>query len=191
MKRALLASILGIAASTAMVASSFGQGQIVFNNYESTPYHPVQYSTQPGAVLPDGRSAGELVGGTFSVQLYYGIGTVADFSGLTESITIGINPATPGYFQGPVVQIPGYVSGPVTFAILAWDTGSGATWSQASVRNDSPLMWQEPSVSTVPSPAGFFTALPGPINVAVIPEPSTMALAGLGAAALMIFRRRK
>ena len=32
---------------------------------------------------------------------------------------------------------------------------------------------------------------PGSFNLYMVPEPSTFALAGLGAAALMIFRRRK
>jgi len=138
MKRALVASILGLAAS---VASSFGQGAVNFSNYSASPYYPVAYSTTKP--IPGGATAGQGVGATFNVELGYFIGTTvnpAQITLLPSSIT-AINPAlmappggvgspTTGYFIGPTVAIPGYSSGPVTFEILAWQ---GATYAGASV----------------------------------------------------------
>ncbi len=86
-----------------------------------------------------------------------------------------------------------------TLEIVAWDNSSGlySTWTQASVA------WAAGLIAAGES---------GPVNVALIggdvntppnfntpsfnlyftiPEPSTFALAGLGAAAMLIFRRRK
>jgi hypothetical protein len=45
-------------------------------------------------------------------------------------------------------------------------------------------------VGSAPASANS-TWVSAPITMALVPEPSTFALAGLGAAALMIFRRRK
>lgn len=198
MKRALVASLLGIAACVASVTSSFGQGQIIFDNYNAVPlYSPIRYSTLPAdaSSLPAGHSAGELAGPTFAVHLFYGLGTVATFGGLTDSgITVNVNGSTPGYFQGPNVVIPGYNSGPVTFAVLAWDTTTGGTWDTATVRNGKTIadvrVWQEASITKPPSPSDYFQNW-APVNIVAVPEPSTFALAGLGAASLLIFRRRK
>jgi hypothetical protein len=92
-----------------------------------------------------------------------------------------------------------------TFEMVAWDNSSGlySTWALASVA------WQAGLVAGGMSAPFQFTAGIGgdlntpPIwsditagqsttfNIYIVPEPTTIALAGLGAAALVIFRRRK
>jgi hypothetical protein len=47
MKKSIVASLLGLAVATA-VTSAYGQGTILFDNYNSAPYEPVTY----GASLP-------------------------------------------------------------------------------------------------------------------------------------------
>ena len=201
MKRALVASVLGIVASLATVASSRGQGQMFFDNYGSTPYYPVMYNSD-ASQLPAGYGAlaGHGVGGTFKVELWYALGN-NNVAGLVDSgISVFVNPtltAPPGgvgapetgYFQGPIITVPGYVSGPVTFRFEAWETAGptdGATYATSNSRGQ--LTWTEPSIPSAGNPAGFFTALPGPTLIIPIPEPCTGTLAGIGTIALFVIR---
>jgi hypothetical protein len=92
-----------------------------------------------------------------------------------------------------------------TFEMVAWDNSSGAypTWTQASsawlrgdiaagrsapfvLQNIGGLTFTPPNIVSPTAGAGV-----GSFNIFIIPEPTTVALAGLGAAALLIFRRRK
>jgi hypothetical protein len=186
MKKQVLASVLGTASLLVLTASSYGQGSVFFDNYDVTPYYPVTYS-----------GSGNLAGSDVSVELGYALGAnqTTGFTLLPTSIT-ALNAATPGYFEGPIVTIPDYVSGPVTFEILGWTTTGGTTFANAAFNTiGSPYTWTEASIPANPSPAGSFAALPGNINLTpttVVPEPTTLALAGLGGlASLMAMRRKK
>jgi hypothetical protein len=88
-----------------------------------------------------------------------------------------------------------------TLEMVAWDNSSGnySTWTQASAA------WKAGLIVAGESGRFNVAAIGGQANPApnlvglqsfnlysnVVPEPSTLALAGLGAAALLIFRRRK
>jgi hypothetical protein len=101
------------------------------------------------------------------------------------------------------------------FEVAGWSASLGTTFNSSWLANNVPKPGTDPiwtsggffglspiasGVATA-SPAPPFplfggTGLPGfvlnPVGgTAVVPEPSSMALAGLGAAALLIFRRRK
>jgi len=100
--------------------------------------------------------------------------------------------------------IPGD-AGSATFAMVAWDNSSGlyANWGLASAAwkagtiaaGISPTYNVSVLGAVLNTPAALSTAQPmSSFNLyyaSVIPEPSSFALAGLGAAALLIFRRRK
>jgi hypothetical protein len=87
-----------------------------------------------------------------------------------------------------------------SFEMVAWDNTSGLypTWAQASVAWAQGLISAGRSAEfnilsiggNTNTPPGLF---PGLTSFALygVPEPTTAALVGLGAAALMIFRRRK
>ena len=89
-----------------------------------------------------------------------------------------------------------------SFEIVAWDNSSGnyPTWTQASVavRNGS-IIAAGHSAEFEVSAIGGLTPTPNlddmshltSFNLYFFPEPSTLALAGLGAAVLMIARGRK
>jgi len=199
--------VIGAASLIGLAASSYGQGQIIFNTYVTTPYYPIVYGAGTGPLQNTGADI------NVDAELGYFIGTSSnpsDFTLLGNSITaVSATANTPGvyandttgsgYITGPALQIPGYSSGPISFEILAWvasGVGSGAGGTAAnSTINDllNPLTWTESSIPAGAStPAGNFTAMSGPVILTQVPEPATLALAGLGGlASLVAFRRRK
>lgn len=120
MKKSIFIAVLGMAAS---VASSYGQGYIAFNSYSANS------SVGALATMPDGTTP---LGGSFTADLYYALGTVLDpvngnpASPVTGLIDLGVVGVTysGGYFQGPTVTIPGYVSGPISFEVVAFNGSS-------------------------------------------------------------------
>jgi hypothetical protein len=192
MKKALVASILGLVATA---ASSFGQGAVFFSTYVGTVYQPITYV----APLPAGATAGQTVGAGFKAVLYYGFGADLAFSALSpvpDSLR-DVGTQAPGYVTGGIVSIPGYTAGPVTFAVVAFD---GADWAGtlADLGNgvatlpENVRTWTEASIAANPNPAGLFQQNVPPVTVSlVVPEPSSFALFGLGAAGLALFRRRR
>jgi len=202
MKRALIASILGIAAS---VASSYGQGYIAFLSYELAgpslnipAYSGVTYG-------------GQYVGSSWSAELLYQFGTQTSFTlangdlagnpmapvGFYPGSHTGGSPLTDGAgtFIGPTVVIPGYTSGAVTFEVEVLSAASGpnaqliaysAPFTIPSLQTNNLLVLGDVlNLNASYVPQGFQS-----FDIPV-PEPSSLALLGLGSAALMILRRRK
>jgi len=152
-----------------------------------------------------------LVGIPYTAQLYYALGTVSDpvNENLASSITSPVSGALTllvganagydnsgaatgalglGYFDGGVVTIPGYVSGPVSFEIWAALPDGSFVGRSGS--------WTESSISGPGNPAGSFGdagVMPNFLVAAAnpVPEPTTLALAGLGGLASLVAFRRK
>jgi hypothetical protein len=104
--------------------------------------------------------------------------------------------AVNGYIvSGGVAFDPAYIGGPINFTVQVWQGASYAAASQAgSGLGSGSTTWTEPG--TVPAtPAIFFANEPaGGFSVALspaVPEPTTLALAGLGAAGMLLFRKRQ
>jgi len=182
MKAKIISAILGAAGLAGLAVSSFGQGAVFFDNYNASPYFQVM-------LYGYGPIGGTPAGSNVNVELGYALGAnqTTGFTLIPSSIT-AVSPQIPGYFQGPIVTIPDYVSGPITFEILISMQWIGIGPGFFGVN----YVWTEPSVSVLPNLPGFFTALPGPIRIEITPEPSTLTLVALGAlASLAAFHRKQ
>jgi len=120
------------------------------------------------------------------------------------SPTVGTGGPGGYYADSTVPTLAGWTtSQTATFMVAAWDTTGGLTLNNALYAGYSAL-WTETvdpgyasSANTgygiVPSTsvAGLFANGPGSVTVSPVPEPTTLALAGLGGAALLALRRKK
>jgi hypothetical protein len=206
MKKAIVLSVLGIAASG---MAAFGQGIIAFNNYVTSNYNTDQVLWGAGS----GHSGTVQPGDTVTVQLLYQLGNqtsdtpiqfiAAATGGLSGAVSAAYNPTgaygvgTYGYYSLGGQIISGWASGTVTFAVEAWDTSTGATYALATTKGISALFTGTDAVGIGPGivssslPAHNFNIINGVTLTSAVPEPTTMALGGLGLAALMLFRRKQ
>ena len=197
MKRKIIASLLGFGGSIALVASSHGQGTVFFLNYATDVNAPVTFGSA-GTVGANSVTAGEAVGSEFTAALLYSLNGGSTFTLLDQaSAGAGGSYPTPflstdgnsangaGYFNGPIVTIPGYTSGPISFMVQAYH---GSSYANADWKGQS-ASFTLPSIATGTTQTGDLVGMPG--FVVNVPEPSIFALAGLGAAGLMAFRRKK
>jgi hypothetical protein len=188
MKRSLVAAILGLAA----VCSSYGQGHVLISNYVVSPYSQVFWGPGQG---PRGNQA-VLGSEAVTLTIWFGEGVLPasslqagpSFSILTSGGSEVYNPGSGhgpgGYYLVPDFSLPTWAAGD-TFTFQVRATGAGID----AATSVSPLWQENAAIAALALPAnnGTFSA-----GLAVfVPEPSTFALAGLGSAALLIFRRRK
>lgn len=99
-----------------------------------------------------------------------------------------------GYFQGGNQIVPGVPRGNTAWIeVRVWNTSSGASFLQAQA-SGLPNSWWQSSLFTVvagggainPSPAAPLTGLGNsPVYLNSVPEPSALALFGLGAVLLL------
>ncbi|MEJ0089552.1 MAG: PEP-CTERM sorting domain-containing protein [Limisphaerales bacterium] len=196
MKKSIFIAVLGL---TAGIASSYGQGFVGFSSYLAN-------GTAGATTTIFGGST--LVPAGYTAALYYFIGTVSDpvdnnsiasitslpigltALGFTQSFATGS--ATAGYFDGGAATIPGYTaaSGPITFEVVAYN---GASYDTSTIRGRSGSFTMT-GIATgnqgVPYLGDNGTAMPN-FFVAPVPEPTTLALVGLGGLASLVAFRRK
>jgi hypothetical protein len=195
MKRTLVTSIIAVAATVGIVASSHAQGRVLFENYGYYTFAPITYGLGPGGTVGAG------VNNSFTAGLYYFLGTATGAAGsdypvagwelapVSQTINSGATagPEGVGLFVGPIVNIIDYTAGPISFEVTAYN---GADYASSSLRAHSAAFTLS-SIATGQSPAGEFGSGLMGFAITPVPEPTVFALAGLGAAALMAFRRKK
>ena len=193
-----LAAILCL---SALATGAFAQGQISFNN-GTTTLISYQTGSMPSA-QPLPATAGQYFFGIFTAP----VGTT-DPLAFTFSNTYGTNLAVAGRLTGgATAQVAGWNPGTARAVLVrGWSADIGHDWNPAwltgitgagpnTVFGTSAIA---PSMTAggfdgtgnVPAPV-LFSSTGIPTGFTLVPEPTTMALAGLGAAALLIFRRRK
>jgi len=205
MKRNIFIAVLGMSA-----VAAYGQGQIDFGNYLTGSTDPKVTYALTG--VPPGK-AGEGVGSGFNAQLLYYVGTSAldkpATPGAMSLLTVGGASPVPfglsaggvtdgskyaGWFEGGAVQIPGVTSANAAFVSFAIEAFNGTSYSSPSttVAGISSI-FQSPTQATSGSAIPGFQ--PGPWQTSFIvnsvPEPTTLALAGLGGLASLVALRRK
>jgi hypothetical protein len=220
MKRALVASILGIAVSG---VSSYGDGYVIFSNYNNVPSNPVVYGV--GVI---GQTAGTYIDDpTVEVQLYYAIGTYTNTSSFLSVATAGnttfINPTFgAGYYYDSIKVPEGYEaivqvlvgwnglvnavytvgSNPVTFMVEGWETTGpqgGATYSEALVSGQTSLwtevagVYNNDSIGILPSAADAATSElgNGPPELTISAVPEPATMTLLGLATVPFYFIRK
>jgi len=206
MKRAILASTLGAAASLAIVSQTQAQGNVFFANYANGAQlqAPVTYSGSPFNGLSNGEAVGTgPAGANFTARLLYSYGAnlgVTYTDAGTSATFLAANGDTANGaglfgFQANTVTIPGYSSGTVDFIVQVFN---GADYASSNIKGQSGVV----SLSTLATAANSLptgsllsdnTAVITPLTAFTVsvPEPTTFALAGLGAAAFLAIRRKK
>jgi len=212
MKKTLLALLLAGATTAA-----FGQGAVVWGNnlggniipvYGPDPANPLLALTGQSALgKPVGTTVygGPLLSGTgYTFQFWAGSSSanLALIVGASTTFRTGTGALPNGLVNGGTVTIPGVEPGVAGFyQIHVWDNKGGTLSDWASAQAAGTGMGSSAILSTgltggVDPVTGNPVATPFAntwvsFNITAIPEPATFALAGLGAAALLIFRRRK
>jgi hypothetical protein len=196
MKKTLVATILGLATIAVVNAQSY----VKLDTYNTPSYPAVTYGVGSGG--PVGQPIAD---GGFTFGFYYAVGdqTAAMNASMPTGISIPGGPSilatgpgatTPSANGGHANSVASWLYSPTATAnaqlsivVVAW-TG-GADYASAPVRGHSQAFLYN-AVYTGNGPAGGMDNFQG-FQVLPVPEPSTFALAGLGLAGLLIFRRRK
>jgi hypothetical protein len=199
----------------------FAQGTVIFNNRLGSTTHVYgggQNSVRGNAAndTPAGSTSyagltligANGLGGTFGASTTFAQLLAANGANQAESSLLpaaGITTFRTGAAAGNIAQVTATLAGvpvdaPVaTLQMVAWDNSSGLypTWTQASAAWQAGLInagrsatFNVNAIGGQANPAPTLDNLTS-FNITLIPEPTSFALAGLGAAALLIFRRRK
>jgi hypothetical protein len=172
-KQILLMTALGLVSAASVQA----QGAFNFSNYAPGVNSPITFGGSP-------------VGSTFMADALWGAAGVTDPASL-QPLNYNVAFSGGGYFLGGARAIAGQ-TGIITLQIVAWRISDGASYAAAKANGGvvgAGNLLQIP-LAVPPAPAPNLIGLTA-FTVQAVPEPSTLALLGLGTAALLFVRRRK
>jgi len=178
--------LVTLAAVIVTVSSAFAQGTVIFDNRPGSGDAPIVLASD--GVTGAGSIAGmkaelDLVGGTAAAPTYTPVGTTT-FRGTSGALAKFITSV-----ETAVTGVP--AGGTATLVVRAYNGGdyaSSLTRGQSGQFTVSGLGGTPPTGGpALPSPD--LSGLQG-FQVTTVPEPATIALGVLGAAALMLRRRK-
>lgn len=202
MKKYLAALAVGVLASYA--TSSFGQGTVVFANSTGLVKQWASPTDQTPISVPKGGGFVELVwapsGAAFSAwnpSQTMAAWLAANPAWSVAGSPVGFTTPAAGKFNGGTLTLTPLTpaGGSVDYVVMGW-TGAASSFDAAITAGG--MVGQSAKGTTA---TGNPTTIPPGTAVSIaptftgallapVPEPTTLALAGLGAAALLIFRRR-
>jgi len=175
----IIATALGLAAFTA----AYGQGTVLVQNNLGAA---ITFIYQQDGVT-------KATGADYKVQVFTYSGNEANPFGtqLGDTVTIAAN----GRFTAGSQAVAGVAGGSTAQLIVrAWDTKTGADYASALISGKSAVFTSSVlggAGNPPATPSSMVTGLPtGFQSFALTPEPTTIALGALGAAALFIRRRK-
>jgi hypothetical protein len=206
MKKSIVAAVLGLGA---MAVSSYGQGQITLDTYNSSS---LVYVTQGGVGITGGFYVGLYYGPANSningsvaadpsgtadpISLYSGF-TLATGNGAVVNTWVGTqgqfaNILSGGGLSSFLIQPTGTTQNSYSLMVVTYNNAAG--YDQSTIRGHSAAFYMQSGnpitansgdvgLGGMPSFAAF--------NVAPVPEPGTLALAGLGGFGMLMALRRK
>jgi hypothetical protein len=198
MKKLILSSILTIGTAAGVLA----QGTVTFESAQQTGTITFYTSSGPAAGSITQQEGNSTTGTAWEVALLWSatLSTSQPLTAFTSAVVYS-TASDPGHAEGfftdnTTITIPtGSGGGAAAFVVEAW-TGNYATYAAAqaagayvgvsaeflnSMGNPNP-----PATAPIET-----TGFNGNLILVPAPEPGTIALGGLGAAALLLFRRRK
>jgi len=201
MKKTLLT--LALVATT---VAAFAQGRVTFVNDSS---HLFVLGNTLGADAAIGGGGASGTNGAIAGVLPSGVTLIAGLYAGTSSTSMTLQSSTTlltgaglleqGRMSSKVTAmatVPGGV--PQWFQIAIWDSAVPSWNLSQTYYGLSPLFQATPSTSAISAPSIMpgspaNSTLAAQLNIVVnaVPEPSSFALAGMGLASLLIFRRRK
>lgn len=206
MKKSLVIGILGLAVGA---VSSYGQGAIFLDNYLSGTYNGIfQAVTLGGGLVPVGWTAGLYYNPAANQDIRGSIAAdptgTADPGSLNPLLVLATGPGSTapfnpaGYFSSgdsfTIQPLAGTVAVPQNSYSLMLVAYNGASYSNSMIRGHSAAVYIQDAAPSVPNGADLGTFFPAGVpmfSVSEVPEPTTMALAGLGGLSLLLFRRKK
>lgn len=186
---------LAVLMAAGMAASAFGQGVILFNVGTGTGgTNGAVY--MPGGALFDGInfnlgvtvSGGNAPGSLNPIGTYTAASDPKGYTGMDAGL-FGLGGV------GSSVNIPNVAPGGTAWIQLQiWYDGAGGLFPNFAAASTGGglvgVVLFDQATSNLPlTPAGPLTGMPN-VHLAVVPEPSTLALAGLGLVSLLALRRR-
>jgi hypothetical protein len=197
-------TLVTIAAAVAVVASSYAQGTVTFANLASS------LVTRQTSALNSTPISMQVGGG--HVELLWAPSGTTDLGLFQPALTLATANTTangitdfhtaPGRFSGGAATVNTAVAGGGVALYLRGWTGNSATYAEAQALfiggteaiGQTPIWTLASTGNPTLIPPGAPAALGSPallLSYNIIPEPSSMVLAGLGAASLLMFRRKK
>jgi hypothetical protein len=175
----IIATALGLAAFTA----AYGQGTVLIQNNLGAVITPI--------FQQDGVT--KATGADYKVEVFTYSGNAASPFGtqLGGAVPLAAN----GRFSIGSVAVPGAAAGSTAQLIVrAWDSKTGADYASALINGKSAVFTSSVlggAGNPPATPSSMVTGLAGGFqSFALTPEPTTIALGAIGAAALFIRRRK-